>query len=319
MRLNKLIFLSVLTGCLFTACNKDDDNEAEVVPPRDQGEQALEDDNALVGFMETHFYNEEDFENPGTDFDYMVRFDTIAGENAGRTPIIESDLLTTKVVTRNDVDYKVYILKIREGSGMKPFVTDSTFVRYRGELINHTVFDHAVVPTWFDLSGYIIRNSQNQLARSGGVVSGFAEGITEFREASGYEVNPDNTIKWNDDFGVGAIFFPSGLGYFNSPPSGIPAYSPLIFSVNLMRRVEADHDNDGIPSWMEDLDEDGNVFNDDTDSNGFPNHSDNDDDGDGTLTRDEIIIHEDGSIEFPDDNGNGIPNYLDPESFEKVE
>src|SRR5690606_40517854 len=63
---------------------------------------------------------------------------------------------------------------------------------------------------------------------------------------------------------------------------------------------------------------DGDLYNDDTDNDGFTNHSDPDDDGDGTPTRLEIIINEDGTIEMPDTNGDGTPNYLDPDYFEEV-
>ena len=66
---------------------------------------------------------------------------------------------------------------------------------------------------------------------------------------------------------------------------------------------------------MEDLDGDGILSNDDSDENSTPNYLDADDDGDGTPTRDEIIINEDGSLEFPDTSGNGIPDYLDPNTF----
>jgi hypothetical protein len=318
MRLTRLFFISVLTGTFFIACNKDDD-QIEEIPPRDRGEQAIADDEALMAYLQTHFYNEEEFQNPPVGFDYVVKFDTISGENANRTPILDSDLLITKTVNRDDIDYKVYVLKIREGAGRKATYADSVYVAYKGELLDKTVFDsNTVVPVWFDLPGYIGLDNQGRPTQFGGSIPGFMEGVTEFREASGFTVNPDNTINWNNDFGVGAIFFPSGLGYFNNARPAIPSYSPLVFSINLYRAVEADHDNDGIPSWMEDLDGDGNLYNDDTDKNGFPNHSDRDDDGDGTPTRDEIIINADGSIEFPDRNGNGIPNYLDPEEFENV-
>lgn len=320
MKLSRLFFISVLTGTFFIACNKDDDN-VEEIPPRDKGEQAIEDDETLKAYLDTHFYNYEDFQNPPSGFDYVVRFDTIAGENANKTPISASPLLSTKVVNRDDIDYNMYILKIREGVGRQPTFADSTFVTYQGSITNRTIFEsNTVIPSWFDLPGYVALDQQGRLTRYGGSIVGFSEGLTEFREGSGFEVNPDNTIKWNNDFGVGALFFPSGLGYFNSAPMGsnIPAYSPLIFSINLLRAVEADHDNDGIPSWMEDLDGDENLFNDDTDKNGSPNHSDPDDDGDGTPTRKEIIINPDGTIEFPDTSGNGIPNYLDPDTFEEL-
>lgn len=319
MRFQKLFFICALCATFSISCSKDDDNDQEVIPPRDPAEQALADDETLVTFLETHFYNEEDFENPEPGFDYIVRFDTIDADNQDKTPLIDSDLLTSKVVTFEDVEYKVYILTIREGVGKKPTFADSVFVRYQGSITDRKIFDsNTITPTWFDLPGFVTRNAQNQPVKAGGTVPGFAEGIIEFREGSGYEVNPDNTISWNDDFGIGAMFFPSGLGYWNAPPTAIPAYSPLIFSFNLMRTVEADHDRDGIPSWREDLDEDDDVFDDDTDENNVPNHSDADDDGDGTLTRDEIIIQEDGTLIFPDTNGNGVPNYLDPDDFEPV-
>ena len=84
-----------------------------------------------------------------------------------------------------------------------------------------------------------------------------------------------------------------------------------------------DHDGDGIPSIDEDLDGDGYLYNDNTDEeaerNAFGafltvNFLDSDDDGDGTPTREEIIINADGSITYPDSNNNGIPDYLDPDT-----
>ena len=53
-----------------------------------------------------------------------------------------------------------------------------------------------------------------------------------------------------------------------------------------------DHDLDGIPSYMEDLDENGNSYNDDTDGDLLPNFVDNDDDNDGYFTRDELEYEE---------------------------
>jgi hypothetical protein len=323
MRLNKLFILMVLSSISIISCKKDDEpSEPEVIPERDKGEQAIADDEALIAYLQTHFYNEEDFQNPTESFDYEIKFDSIAGANADRTPLIDSDLLTTKIVTRNEVDYNIYILKIREGVGEQAKFADSTFQNYRGELLKGLTFDNTANPTWFDLQGFIVkqmdRNGRTTFQKIGGVVPGFAEGITEFKGASGFTINDDNTVNWNDDYGVGAIFFPSGLGYFSGSRATIPAYSPLIFSFQFYGANQTDHDEDGIPSYLEDLDGDMNILNDDTDGDGLPNNSDADDDGDGTPTRNEIIINEDGTLSFPDKNGNGIPNYLDPDEFENV-
>ena len=309
MRLNKLFIIGLLASTFLISCKKDDDNDIEPIPPRDRGEQAIDDDEALLAYLQTHFYNAEDFQNPTANFNYSVNFDTISGVNANKTPIIDSDLLNTKIVRRDSIDYTIYILKIREGVGNKPTFADSTFQNYKGELLNRNMFDNTANPVWFDHPGALTQTNP------GIAVIALTQAMLEFGEASGFTLNEDNTVSWNNDFGIGAVFLPSGLGYFNASPPGIPVYSPLIFSFQLYGVNEADHDGDGIPSWMEDLDGDGILYNDDTSGNRVPNYLDPDDDGDGTPTREEIIINEDGTITFPDTNGNGIPDYLDKETF----
>jgi len=295
-----------LTAFLVFSCDNDDDGP-EPIPPRDRGDQAIEDDQALIEYLSTHFYNYEEFENPAEGFDYVVEFDTIAGDNQDKTPILESTKLITKTVNYQGVDQQLYVLVEREGEGDKPSIADSTFVGYEGELLNGSVFDSNLkTPIWFSLTEYYERQANGTVASRGGIVEGFQNGLVEFGAASGYTVNPDNTITWNNDYGVGAIFMPSGLAYFNVPRSVIPAYSPLIFAVNLFRVNEADHDRDGVPSIMEDVDGDGDLVNDDTDGDGIPNFSDADDDGDGKPTIEEL----------GDTNEDGIPDYLDADIFE---
>jgi len=65
---------------------------------------------------------------------------------------------------------------------------------------------------------------------------------------------------------------------------------------------DIDDDGDGVSTLDEDLDNDGDPFNDDSDNDGQPNYLDIDDDGDGILTSDE------GDNDFDNDT---IPNYLD--------
>ena len=110
-----------------------------------------------------------------------------------------------------------------------------------------------------------------------------------------------------------------------------------------------DHDNDYIPTYMEDIDGDLNILNDNTDSDNFNNFSDTDDDGDGystyrevysleitdqslqglesqgqglmpinsekfftTIEREDDGVYSIKLITLEDTNSNGIPNYLDP-------
>ena len=103
---------------------------------------------------------------------------------------------------------------------------------------------------------------------------------------------------------------------------GIPAYSPIIFKFDLYQYFENDHDNDNVPSYLEDIDGDGELNNDDTDGNRVPDYLDPDDDGDGIPTKNEDLDGEDGKGDGDPTNDigkNGIPKYLDPEETESNE
>ena len=298
MKLNNFLFFYLFTAVLMLSCEKDDDTP-EVEPPRDRGEQDLTDQAALDEYLDTHYYNYEEFENTPAGFDYRVEIDTINAENADKIPLSESPLLEEKVFTYEGVDYTYYVLKVREGAAEQPQpkFSDSTYVSYEGSLLNRSTFDASESPVWFDLTQ---------------AVPGFGQAITDFRGASGFEVLPDNTVEWNNDYGIGAMFLPSGLGYFNKFREGIPSYSPLVFSFNLYRVNEADHDRDGVPSWQEDINEDEILLNDNTDGDNAPNYADRDDDGDFIPTLEEVS-DDDGNIVFPypDKDGDGTPDYLD--------
>jgi hypothetical protein len=75
----------------------------------------------------------------------------------------------------------------------------------------------------------------------------------------------------------------------------------------------ADHDGDGLPSYMEDINSNQYGVDDDTDGDTISNYLDADDDGDGRLTKFEIEITN-GVITFPDTDGDGTPDYLDADS-----
>src|SRR5690625_4986010 len=101
----------LLIFALFS-CNKDDDNE-KPEPPRDENEVYQENIQQIEDFLETHFYYlKTDPENPNAQ---RVAFDTIAGENADETPLMDSDNPKSKTVQPGAVEYKVYYLQVRKG------------------------------------------------------------------------------------------------------------------------------------------------------------------------------------------------------------
>lgn len=290
------MFIAGLLGLGVSSCNNDD-NGIPTIPPRDRGEEAIAAEAELVEFLQTHFYNYEEFETPPPGFNFEVVIDTIEGDNADKTPLFNQ--VETKVVTdrdEEDVTYNLYILKALAGEGNQPTFVDSTLVTYRGTLLDGSQFDGSPNPVWFDLTG---------------VIDGFQEGLVEFRGATSQTVNSDGTVSF-EGFGSGALFIPSGIAYFNQPPSpSIPLYAQLVFTFNVLEAVVADHDQDGIISLDEDLNNNGNELDDDTDSDGIPDFADFDDDNDGIPTRDEIEIDDEGNVTFPDTDGDGIPDYRD--------
>lgn len=76
--------------------------------------------------------------------------------------------------------------------------------------------------------------------------------------------------------------------------------------------VFADGDNDTVPDYLEDANNNGNLLDDDTDGDGLLNILDPDDDGDGILTIDEDT-NNNGDLFDDDSDGDGIPNFLDAE------
>ncbi len=287
-------FCILLSSIFILSCDKDDGPE----PIRDLQVQTPQDDKALVSYLQSHFYNYEDFESDPGNHKIEITIDTIANENADKTSLW--DQIKTKTIEVNDkndnkIPNNMYFLIVKEGIGEKPSRVDSTFVTYRGTLLNGNVFDRRELPLWFDLTD---------------VIRGFREFLPELR-AGNHTLNNDGTYEF-DKYGKGIFFIPSALGYYAQDLLTIPKYSPLVFSVSLHKVNPADHDNDSILSIEEDPDGDGNPFNDDTDMDRIPNYRDADDDGDGILTIKEYDRDGDG---YPDDEDNdGVPNYLDQDS-----
>ncbi|MEX0996447.1 MAG: hypothetical protein WDZ45_05330 [Flavobacteriaceae bacterium] len=293
----RILFFLLIMLVGFTSCNKDDGDGVIVVPERDRAEEAQVAKAEIEEFLQTHFYNYEEFENPPAGFDYKIVFGKREGDNANKIPLI--DQVSSKQVTdrvKPEVTYTLYYLNVIQGEGDSPLFADEALVTFKGQFLDLNAFDASDSPVKFDLTA---------------VVTGFQEAMVEFNSATSFTENPDGTLNF-EGFGVGAVFVPSGIGFWLNSPAGIPVYSQLIFTFNLLDvTTDIDHDEDGIPSIMEDLNNNGFLGDDDTDDNGIPNYLDSDDDGDDVLTRDEIVINPDGTIEFPDTNENGIPDYLD--------
>jgi len=326
---------SILFICLLiltvVSCEKDE-NTVAAVPPNDRGEQQVIDSISLKSYLSTHYYNSaavNSLANPR--LEDLVITELLDGETLPINTTLLIDDVEQHSTTLLEVDYKYYILKIKPGEGESPNFSDSVRVNYSGSLTNGSVFDSSTTPVVFDLVY---------------VITGWSRVMPEFKTSGSYVSNPDGSVSF-DGYGMGAMFLPSGLGYFSTSKTGIPSYSNLVFKFEIMQMEINDHDSDNIPSYMEVSESNEFDLLVDTDENKVYNFNDSDDDGDGTATSDEIQIElrtneteqglqaildatillsnqfispistlADGTfsaniITLVDDNENGIPNYLD--------
>jgi len=248
MKLRNLILLFFCVITLIFSCKKEDDNNSGPIPVRDRAEVYLEDIAEIEAYLETHFYNYEEFDfnnsysNPAND-EFKVVLDTIDGLNSDKTPLI--DQVSQKTVTDDSgVEYVLYYLVVREGLGKSIHALDRAIVNYEGNLLDNETFDSSAAPIPFNLTA---------VGFEGGVVQGFREGLLEFKTSTDFTDNADGTTVYHNH-GIGLVFIPSGLGYFENFVDG-----------------------DGV--------------NDDTDGDNGPNFLDPDDDQDDVPTSDEIVTN----------------------------
>ena len=287
-------YITILLLLISFSCKKDDTNNIDI-PIKDLSEQYIIENDSIIQFMKTHFFNYSDFSNISSTDSPEIIFDSIIGDNLNKTPIydqVSTLQISVKDANDNDVNHNLYYHVIRDGIGDNPTVADSVFVSYKGLLFDGSSFDSRKNPIWMEAKN---------------LIRGFQEFLPLLKKGD-VNVNNDGTYDFMD-FGIGFVIFPSGLGYYQSGSANIPAYSPLIFQVNMMTLNRTDHDNDSVLTIDEDLDGDHNFNNDDTDSDNIPNYLDNDDDGDGILTINEYDKNGDGIAD--DSDGDGIPDYLD--------
>jgi len=298
---NTIVVLLLSVFC-FTSC-KNDEDDFDVPPPRDRTAQQARDKDSLLNYLSTHYYNSSLFETPGNyTYEDIIIMELPDEDNDGvyedlpdpdnNTLLI--DAIETFTAEYRDVDYEYYVLKLNQGGGDAPYSSDTININYFGQLFDGEDFDSTANAENLDLIT---------------LIEAWRLAIPGFGTATSIVENEDGTFSYGD-YGLGVMFVPSGLAYFHAPPFGVPQYANLIFKFELYTTEANDHDGDLVMSYVEDINADGNVFDDDTDGDSIPDFFDVDDDGDGVLTRYEDIDN-DGDPTNDDTDMDGIPNYLD--------
>ena len=274
MKIRNILFILAISTIIFSC--KNDDNDASF----DAAKQALDDDTALIDYLQKHYLNEAD--------------GGIWTIKNGETPLM--DQVEVQNIKKDDISYKLYYLKQSAGVTISPSSVDSIYFKYTGMLLDSTVFDSNSNFSWKTLDQFI---------------AGWQYGFTKFKGGN-VVLNSDESFDFTD-YGKGILFIPSGLAYGNSARSVIPENSSLIFEISLKSVKLTDHDQDGVLSKLEFPigSDDYKTF--DTDKDGIPNYFDTDDDGDGKLTKDEDTNNNGNWLDDDTDN-DGKPNFLDKDN-----
>ena len=246
------------------SCKKSEDNGEKI---REMTEVIPENDQAIQAYLKSHYC---ELDNDGN-----IVLGAVG--STGKTSIWDRADLKRKELRvldqhNNYITNTMYYVILREGNGQQATVADRSFVLYKAESLDGKVYDDGnlfVSRNWMDLLGTAAR------VYRGGTVIGFREAVAMLKaSASAITEQSNGKLVAPTDGGVGVFFMPSGITYYTGT-SNIPAYTPLIFEINLLKTERYDHDGDGIPSINE------------------------------------IQHHQDGTITFPDCNGNGRVDYLD--------
>lgn len=266
---------------------------------------SLSDNDSIVAFLESHYYNES--------------LDSLKLIDAGQSSLLLDSRLEIIDVEQNEIDYKLYVFVTHEGVTVppkgNPTEMDSIFVNRKGtRLSSNSIYNEAfdeADQTWWSLA-----NTFGNRSYAPSPIIAWTKGFPKFKPGENITNNGPITFQ---NTGKGYIFIPSGLAYPSINYQLGQATNSLfdqiiVFQVELLDFVkDTDHDNDNIASIIEDLDNDGDALNDDTDDDGFPNYLDNDDDGDGVLTRNEDANGDgDPTNDFSDPTNPELPDYLNP-------
>ncbi len=108
---------------------------------------------------------------------------------------------------------------------------------------------------------------------------------------------------------------PSNLFCNDIPPANLNITQDYVsngVTANFIITLTED-DGDGIPAELEDINNNGDLDDDDTDGDGLPNYLDDDDDGDNVKTSTENPNYSttDGLTNAQDTDSDGTPDYLD--------
>ena len=99
----KLFFFNLLLLVIIYSCSKDPSDAIETVPAEPIASQYAIENDSIIEFLQTHFYNYEDFEKLSSNETTELIIDTISGDNVDKIPLFNQvTTMTIDIVDEND-------------------------------------------------------------------------------------------------------------------------------------------------------------------------------------------------------------------------
>ena len=206
------------------SCKKSEDSGEKI---REMTEVIPENDQAIQAYLKSHYC---ELDNDGN-----IVLGAVG--STGKTSIWDRADLKRKELRvldqhNNYITNTMYYVILREGNGQQATVADHSFVLYKAESLDGKVYDDGTLFTynnWMDLLG------REASAYRGGTVIGFREAVAMLKASASAINRAGAMVSWcSYRWGVGVFFMPSGITYYTGT-SNIPAYTPLIFEINLFK------------------------------------------------------------------------------------
>lgn len=260
------------------SCDDDTNSFFNPYADIDYEELATTENDSIVHFLSTHYYDEIN--------------DEIKFIDDGQTTMFsETDKLHELEVTENEIAYKLYVYISKVGLPAidpdtqlpkeSPTEVDSIFVNRKGIILqSNTLDDDDYLFDEADNTWWSLASTYGLSGFAPTPIKGWVKGFPYFK--SGKNVTSNGPITY-EDAGKGYIFIPSGLAYSSinyvvGQSTNSLFDQTLVFEVELLDLAQnTDHDNDGKASIDEDADGDGDITNDFSgDSTSLPDYLNSD-------------------------------------------
>lgn len=310
----KFYLILLVTGLGFISCNKDDDTHPIIIDPRPYAHQFGYDIDLIKTYLKKH-YIKEVIDHPGQVDDQDIILAEIDNTTTQQS-LWDSPLLDSLKINRNDLEYTVYYLNTREGTGEAPTRGDDVLFNYDGLYLDYqskrdTIDGVIGTYTTAKANRFQMVIFPQAYFPVGGLVTGWSELFPLLKPGQAAPSVPGQPQTYLN-FGAGLIFIPSALAYYSQVQYSstgaiiIPEYSCLLFKYKFFDMRRGDQDNDGILSIYEDRNQNGIFTDDDTDGDGIPDYLDPDDDGDGFNTKVETRYLVNGDAVYYPYNGAAV-------------